>query len=84
MNELKVPFEGAFSAPPSHTRIALHHYATRSLAEYRRKLGRARGSTTQPRDRLDPEAALKQQDRRCTETCMAGVELWKQCCSRLT
>lgn len=83
VNELKKRINGPFSAPPSHTRIALHHYGMRSLAEYKRKLARGRGSTTQARVKIDPEAALKSQDAQCTEVCPAGPQLYQRCCAGL-
>ncbi|KAG2495817.1 hypothetical protein HYH03_006057 [Edaphochlamys debaryana] len=44
VNELKVPFEGPFSKPPSHVRIMLYHYFTRSLEEFERKSSRGDAS----------------------------------------
>ncbi|PNH09421.1 hypothetical protein TSOC_003948 [Tetrabaena socialis] len=82
VNELKVEIEGAFS-PPSHTRVALHHYQTRSAAEYLRKVARGRGSAAGLHVSLGQSlATLQEYDAESTEQCTEGLDLWQQCCAK--
>ncbi|PNH11195.1 hypothetical protein TSOC_001981, partial [Tetrabaena socialis] len=82
VNELKVEIEGAFS-PPSHTRVALHHYQTRSAAEYLRKVARGRGSAAGQHITLGQSlATLQEYDADSTEQCTEGLDLWQQCCAK--
>ncbi|KAG2483608.1 hypothetical protein HYH03_017550 [Edaphochlamys debaryana] len=77
VNEKGQPVKGPTSEPVSWDGIALHHYVTRSLADFIEKIQRGPGGSQTKRN-LD---WFRQYDGNATETCLEGIELWRTCCS---
>ncbi|PNW78216.1 hypothetical protein CHLRE_09g386737v5 [Chlamydomonas reinhardtii] len=77
VNELGLPVQGPESLPVSWSRLALHHYVTRSLSEFLAKMRRGPGGS-QNRRTLDWFRAY---DGNATETCGEGPALWQACCA---
>ncbi|GFR50547.1 hypothetical protein Agub_g12821 [Astrephomene gubernaculifera] len=77
VNEHGVPIKGPFSEPVSWDGIALHHYVTRSLAEFVFKMQRGPGGSQNKRS-LDWFRAY---EGNATESCTEGVQLWRSCCA---
>jgi hypothetical protein len=76
VNENHAPCTLSWCKPQSHQKIGLHHYVTKSLAEYEEKMVRGGGSGS-----LKGMNFFQLVDQWSTDTCLQATQLGKACCA---